>query len=121
MRKRRNRITVRLSDKELKQLNAILERLPYNRESFIRQVLIGADVYEKPPVDYGMLIREVRALENDVHQLLRKAEQIRFIDEVTVSDLYNAVLDMDQKISEAFCSKKSKIKWSELLEKEADE
>ena len=51
---------------------------------------------------------------SNVHQLLLKAIQIKFIDEVMVCDLYNTVLDMDEKFTSAFSSKRYKKKMSEL-------
>lgn len=103
-----------LTDKELKQLNAIAEKLPYNRERYIREAILGGDVYVNPPVEYGQIVRELRAIGSNVHQLLLKAIQIKFIDEVMVCDLYNTVLDMDEKFTSAFSSKRYKKKMSEL-------
>ena len=42
-----------------------------------------------PPAEYGQIVRELRAIGSNVHQLLLKAIQIKFIDEVMVCDLYN--------------------------------
>ena len=114
MRTRKNRVYVHLTDKELKQLNAIVEKLPYNRERYIREAILGGDVYVNPPAEYGQIVCELRAIGSNVHQLLLKAIQIKFIDEVMVSDLYNTVLDMDEKFTSAFSSKRYKKKMSEL-------
>ena len=108
MRTRKNRVYVHLTDKELKQLNAIVEKLPYNRERYIREAILGGDVYVNPPAEYGQIVCELRAIGSNVHQLLLKAIQIKFIDEVMVCDLYNTVLDMDEKFTSAFSSKRSK-------------
>ena len=35
-----------------------------------------------PPAEYGQIVRELRAIGSNVHQLLLKAIQIKFIDEV---------------------------------------
>ena len=114
MRTRKNRVYVHLTDKELKQLNAIVDKLPYNRERYIREAILGGDVYVNPPVEYGQIVRELRAIGSNVHQLLLKAIQIKFIDEVMVCDLYNTVLDMDEKFTSAFSSKRYKKKMIEL-------
>ena len=114
MRTRKNRVYVHLTDKELKQLNAIVEKLPYNRERYIREAILGGDVYVNPPAEYGQIVCELRAIGSNVHQLLLKAIQIKFIDEVMVCDLYNTVLDMDEKFTSAFSSKRYKKKLSEM-------
>lgn len=114
MRIRNNQITLWLSDEELARLNKIVERLPYSRQRYIREAIFGSDIYEKPPVEYGEIVRELRRIGSNVHQLLLKAIQIKFIDEVMVSNLYNTVLDMDEKFNSAFTSKKYKKKVSEL-------
>lgn len=69
-----------------------------------------------PPAEYGEIVRELRIIGSNVHQLLLKAIQIKFIDEVMVSDLYNTVLDMDDKFTSAFSSRRYKKKVSELLQ-----
>ena len=88
MRKRNNQITLWLSDDELKKLNRIVEKLPYSRQRYIREAILGADIYMSPPAEYGEIVRELRIIGSNVHQLLLKAIQIKFIDEVMVSDLY---------------------------------
>ena len=116
MRKRNNQITLWLSDDELKKLNRIVEKLPYSRQRYIREASLGADIYMSPPAEYGEIVRELRIIGSNVHQLLLKAIQIKFIDEVMVSDLYNTVLDMDDKFTSAFSSRRYKKKVSELLQ-----
>lgn len=116
MRKRNNQITLWLSDDELKKLNRIVEKLPYSRQRYIREAILGADIYMSPPAEYGEIVRELRIIGSNVHQLLLKAIQIKFIDEVMVSDLYNMVLDMDDKFTSAFSSRRYKKKVSELLQ-----
>ncbi len=114
MRKRNNQITLWLNDDELRKLDQIVEHLPYSRQRYIREVILGADVYVSPPVEYGAIIKELRAIGNNVHQLLLKAIQLKFIDEVMITELYKTVLDMDGKFTAAFTSKRYRKKVSEL-------
>lgn len=113
-RQRDNRVFVHLNDDELERLNKIVDSLPYNREQYIRAAIFGADIYQNPPAEYGEIIRELRRIGSNVYQILVKARQIKFIDEVMVCDLYNTVLDMDEKFSGAFTSKRYPKKVSEL-------
>ena len=73
-----------------------------------------------PPAEYGQIVRELRAIGSNVHQLLLKAIQIKFIDEVMVCDLYNTVLDMDEKFTSTFSSKRYKQKMSEMWKGDED-
>ena len=73
-----------------------------------------------PPAEYGQIVRELRAIGSNVHQLLLKAIQIKFIDEVMVCDLYNSVLDMDEKFTSTFSSKRYKKKMSEMWKGDED-
>ncbi len=114
MRTRNNQILLWLNDEELERLNKIVARLPYSRQRYIREAIFGADIYETPPAEYGVIVKELRAIGNNVYQLLLKAVQLKFIDEVMICDLYNTVLDMDEKFSSAFASKRYKKKVSEL-------
>ena len=115
-RKRKHRVYVHLNDDELCKLNSIVEMLPYSRERYMREAMFGADIFEKPPAEYGMIVRELRIIGSNVHQLLLKAIQIKFIDEVMVSDLYNTVLDMDEKLTSAFSSGRHRKKVRERLQ-----
>ncbi len=113
-RKRKHRVYVHLDDDELRKLNSIVDMLPYTRERYIREAIFGADIIEKPPVEYGQIVKELRIIGSNVYQILVKARQIKFIDEVMVCDLYNTVLDMDEKFSSAFSTKKRRKKARDL-------
>ena len=113
-RKRENRVYSHLTDAELERLNSIVECTPYKREEFIRQCVFGKAVYEKPPAEYGDILKELRVIGSNVYQLLQKAIQTKFIDELMIQDVYDAVIDMDEKLTGAFTSQKRKkkvIKW----------
>ena len=45
-----------------------------------------------PPAEYGQIVRELRAIGSNVHQLLLKAIQIKFIDEVKKSRIWELQL-----------------------------
>lgn len=116
MRTRNNKILLRLTDKELAKVNKIVEMLPYSRERYIREAILGVDIYQTPPVEYGQIIKQLRMIESNVYQLLVKARQFKFVDEIMLCDLYNTVLDMDEKFGQAFTSKRYPKKMSELTE-----
>lgn len=113
-RKRENRVYFHLTDTELAQLNRIVELTPYRREEFIRQYLFGKEIYERPPAEYGAILKELRIIGSNVYQLLQKAIQTKFVDEIMIQDVYDAVMNMDERITNTFTSKRRKkkvIKW----------
>lgn len=113
-RKRENRVYFHLTDTELAQLNRIVELTPYRREEFIRQCLSGKEIYERPPAEYGAILKELRIIGSNVYQLLQKAIQTKFVDEIMIQDVYDAVMNMDERITNTFTSKRRKkkvIKW----------
>ena len=52
MRKRNNMIVLRLSDDELKYLNDSVKRSFLNRETYLRELIKGHKLIERPSVDF---------------------------------------------------------------------
>lgn len=114
MRKRNRTVLIRLTDEELNKIDTVVKYLSCSREEFIRQAALNKDIYERPPAEYGSILRELRVIGSNVHQLLQKAIQTKFVDELMIQDVYDAVMDMDEKLTNTFTSKRRKkkvIKW----------
>lgn len=70
MRKRTKEVKVRLTEAELKALNEAYVRAGLgNREAFLRQVIAGIRIYERPPLDTPLLIRQIRRLSANLDQM----------------------------------------------------
>lgn len=76
----------------------------------MREVLLGCEVKERPPAEYGEIVRQLRILGSNVHQLLLKAIQTKFIDTVLLQDIYDMTVEMDELFCTAFIEKKGH-KW----------
>lgn len=113
MRKRNRSVLIRLTDEELNKIDTVVKYLSCSREEYIRQVALGKDIYEKPPAEYKEIVRELRVIGSNVHQLLLKAIQTKFVDELMIQDVYDAVIDMDEKFEKAFAVKRKKKRVSE--------
>ena len=72
MKQRNNGIIIRLNDKELARLNAMVAKTKMNREAFIRTVLAGYQIKEWT-ADLHALYYEVRRIGINVEQLLKIA------------------------------------------------
>jgi hypothetical protein len=78
---RRNcEIKVRFSEEELRNLDKKVKRTTMSREGYVRTILNSKTPVEIPPADYFALIREVRALGNNLHQIAYKANSQGLLD-----------------------------------------
>ena len=114
MRKRNRSVLVRLTDDELNKIDTVVKYLSCSREEFIRQAALNKEIYERPPAEYGAILKELRIIGSNVYQLLQKAIQTKFVDEIMIQYVYDAVMNMDERITNTFTSKRRKkkvIKW----------
>ena len=73
--KRNYEIKVRLTRDEWEKLNEQVERTCLSREQYVRDVLAGVVVRERPPVEYGEIIIHLRAMTNTLQDLARLTQQ----------------------------------------------
>ena len=57
-----------------------------SREAFIREALRGTTLRERPPAEYGEIVRELRGIGSNVHQLLLKARTLDYVDEIMLQE-----------------------------------
>ncbi len=70
MRKRTKEVKVRLTEAEYAALNEAFAKTGLaNREVFLRQVIEGIKVYERPHLDTPLLIRQIRRLGANLDQM----------------------------------------------------
>lgn len=91
--RRKNEIKVRLDDRELAWLNDAARRAGRSRESCIRDAIVGIQIREAPPLEYHTLIREMRAIGNNLNQLAVIAHRQGFIDSPA---LRQALIDLQE-------------------------
>ena len=89
--KRTHEIKVRLNDEELATLNQIAHRAGRSRESVIRDAISGIQIREAPPLEYHLLIRELRAVGNNLNQLAVLAHIHGFLNE---TQLHETILEL---------------------------
>ena len=100
--RRTKQICVRLTDEELQAINALVERTPYSRETFLRKSATGAKLCENLPADYPGILRELRRIGSNVDQLLVKARALGFVDEVSLRSIKEQVNRMDAVFGQSF-------------------
>jgi len=77
---RTHEIKVRFNTDEFTVLNTNVRKTGMSREQYIRSLCKDKVPVEIPPADYYALIREVRALGNNMHQIAYKANSMGLLD-----------------------------------------
>ena len=95
MRKRNNRMTLRLDDRELKVLTKAAERTGVPKEVYLRMLILGNVPKEKPNIDFYNMTRELNAIGNSINQIAKVANAKGFIN---VGDYEENVKKLNQII-----------------------
>jgi len=73
MRKRNNRIFVRLSDDEYDLIKSRIQKTGLSKEAYLRSLLTGSTPREKPDERFYTAMKDLAGIANNVNQLARKA------------------------------------------------
>ena len=80
MRKRNVQILFRLTDEEAEQLYALVKKSGRSKEAFLREMVRGYRLCEKPDPEFNQMMRELSAIGNRINQLAAKANALNFVD-----------------------------------------
>lgn len=80
MAQRKIKIDLRLNEEEANALNRDVEKSGLSREAFIRAVLKGETIKERPPMDLIDVLRNLQQINNNMNQIAVKANAMKFID-----------------------------------------
>ena len=100
--RRTKEIKVRMTEEEFDRVTALAQATVFFREEFIREALRGTTIRSSPPVEYVEILREMRRMGNNVHQLLIKARTLEFVDEIMLQETVDMIRHMDRVFTEAF-------------------
>ena len=95
-------IKVRMTEEEFERVSALAHATVLSREAFIGEALHGTTLRERPPAEYGEILREMRRMGNNVHQLLIKARTLDYVDEIMLQETIDMIRHMDRVFTEAF-------------------
>ena len=84
--KEKKAILLRLDIEEFNRVTTLAQATVFSREEFIRQALRGTTIRQRPPAEYGEILREMRRMGNNVHQLLLKARTLDYVDEIMLQE-----------------------------------
>ena len=100
--RRTKEIKVRMTEEEFDRVTALAQATVFSREAFIREALRGTTIRASPPAEYVEILREMRRMGNNVHQLLIKARTLEFVDEIMLQETVDMIRHMDRVFTEAF-------------------
>lgn len=80
MRKRNVQILFRLTEEEAGQLYELVQKSGRSKEAFLRAMLKGYRLCEKPAPEFYQIMRELSAIGNRTNQLAAKANALNFVD-----------------------------------------
>ena len=80
MRNRNVQILFRLTDDEAEYLQTLVERSGRSREAFLREMVKGYRLCEKPDPEFYQIMRELSAIGSRINQLAVKANALDFVD-----------------------------------------
>ena len=93
---------IRLEKDEFERITALAQATVLSREEFIRRALRGTTIRQRPPAEYGEIVRELRRIGSNVHQLLLKARTLEFVDEIMLQETVDAIRHMDRVFTGSF-------------------
>ena len=100
--RRTKEIKVRMTEEEFDRVTALAQATVLSRDAFIREALRGTTIRASPPAEYVEILREMRRMGNNVHQLLIKARTLEFVDEIMLQETVDMIRHMDRVFTEAF-------------------
>lgn len=95
-----------LTEDDFKQLSELSDKTGLSKAKVLRYLIRGCHLSEAPPADYHKMIREIRAVGNNLNQTLIIARTNGILN---VPDLRQEILDLrkvEKEIREAFEIKK---------------
>lgn len=80
MRNRNVQILFRLTEDEAEQLYSLVRKSGRSKEAFLREMIKGYRLCEKPDPEFYKMMRELSAISNRINQLAVKANALNFVD-----------------------------------------
>ena len=80
MRKRNVQILFRLNDEEAERFYDLVRKSGRSKEAFLREMVKGYRLCEKPDPEFYKMMRELSAIGNRINQIAAKANALNFVD-----------------------------------------
>ena len=100
-----------LNKEEYEKLCDLSRATGVSKSKVIRLLITMCRLKEAPPADYPKLIRELRAVGNNLHQLLVIARTRGWNNQKEISSALSSILETENKIVSEFTSEKDEVPW----------
>ncbi|GHU81350.1 hypothetical protein FACS1894191_8160 [Clostridia bacterium] len=102
MRKRNIQIITRLDKDEHERFKKRVKKSGLSQEAYVRHLINGLIPTDAPPPDYHNMMRELRAIGNNLNQVAQKAHALNAIDvqryDAAVSTLNRTVVEITNAV-----------------------
>ena len=99
------------TEEDYERLNYLCSIMKISKSKMIRFLLYYKNIKEAPPVDYTVLIREMRAVGNSLNQLARVANAKGWINEKELRAVIYSLRELEKKIAAQFQLSKEDEYW----------
>lgn len=90
------------SEEECKILAINSQKAGLSESEYIRELLLGYQLREKPDDRFYEHIKVIRSIANNMNQLAKKAHSLGFIDEVAYKRNADKVIDFIEEIKDKY-------------------
>lgn len=101
-RTRPHRVVIHLNSDELTSLNQKVKQTSYNRESYIRCLILGKTPSPKPSEDFQEVIKQLRMIGNNLNQITVVAHKTGSIDilkfKQAMTSLNEAIIEIRKQV-----------------------
>lgn len=94
MRKRPLRVAVRLNEQEHRHLKKQVELSGFSTEQYLRNLIAGSEIKQRPPDELPKLLRELSAIGNNINQIAKIANTCESVREEDIEH----IISMQSKI-----------------------
>ena len=108
IRKRNIEIHFFLNEEENNQLNKLVMETKLSKSKLLRYLICGCIPIEAPPADYPKLISEMRAVGNNLNQLVRLARTTGNINTPELTKILDDLRKTEHEVNLAFTVKQVK-------------
>ena len=101
VRKRNNRVQVRLDNKEHQAFLKAVKRSRLSQEVYLRHLISGVVPQDVPPPDYYAMMQQLYRIGNNLNQIAQKAHTLNVIDVQRYDAAYRAFETAVEEITKA--------------------
>lgn len=102
MRTRPKRVEIYLTNEEFDFLNSVCLKTKLSKTNLLRYLLMGYTPPEGPPVNYDELIFQLRALGNNINQILHIARTNGILNQKDLQKHLTDLRKLEKKMDAAF-------------------